>query len=121
MVTAHSLTTSLHRSLVPGLLQRLHLPRDVIVIVVLRALSVTGPAHGSVEAGGRAGEGGVGRGRQGGRARAGGRGGDHGDAEGVVVTTAASTSSTASLGLLQDVLGVVHGDNPAVWNELGQN
>ena len=121
---AKPVTTSLDRSLVPGLLQWLHLPRDVIVIIMLRALSVTGPAHGSVEAGGGAGEGGVGRRRQGGWARAGGGGGNHGDPEGVVVTTATSSSSsstTASLGLLQDVLGVVHGDQAGVGDEVRES
>ena len=73
-------------------------------------VSVTGhwPNSGSVQAGGQsAGEGGIGRGGEGGGAGAGGGGGEgDGDPEGVVVPTVGS----ASLGLLQDVLGVVHGD-----------
>ena len=82
---------------------------------MLRALSVTGPAHGSVEAGGGAGEGGVGRGGEGGGAGGGGGGGDDGDAESVVVAT---VPASPPLGLLQDILGVVHGDQPGVRDEV---
>ena len=86
---------------------------------MLRALPVTGPADGSVEAGGCAGQGGVGRGGQGGGAGAGGGGGHHGDAEGVVVATVPS-SPAPPLGLLQDVLGVVHGHQAGVGDEVRQ-
>ena len=82
---------------------------------MLGALSVTGPADGSVEAGGGAGEGGVGRGREGRWARGRGGGRDDGDPQGVVVPT---VPPAPPLGLLEDVLRVVHGDQPGVRDEV---
>ena len=83
---------------------------------LLLLLRVMGRGGGGGEVGGAgAGEGGVGGSGQGRGTGGGGRARDDRDSKSVVV------GQTPPLGLLQDVLGVVHGDNPAVWNELGQN
>ena len=68
---------------------------------------------GGVVAAVGAGEGGVGRGGQ-----RGGGAGHHGDPEGVVVAAPGPGPVPPLLGLLQDVLGVVHGDDARVRDEV---
>ena len=70
---------------------------------------------GGVVAAVGAGEGGVGRGGEGG-----GGAGHHGDPEGVVVAAPGPGPVPPLLGLLQDVLRVVHGHQAGVGDEVRQ-
>ena len=83
-------------------------------LLLLWVVGLGGRGGGEVGGAG-AGEGGVGGSRQGGGTRGGSWARHNRDSKSVVV------GQTPPLRLLQDVLWVVHGNNPAVWDELGQN
>ena len=76
--------------------------------------------RGGVVAAVGAGQGGVGGRGQGGGAVAGGGAGDDGDTQRVIVPTprSATAASASSLGLLEDVFRIVHGDYAGVRNKV---
>ena len=88
--------------------------RPLLLLLLLWVVGLGGRGGGEVGGAG-AGEGGVGGSRQGGGTRGGSWARHNWDSKSVVV------GQTPPLRLLQDVLWVVHGNNPAVWDELGQN